>query len=57
MSMRMLFVSLPLLLTVFLFAMVPSSMAAKAVHGLTVVISPLQSLMKDQMDNLCMYLD
>ena len=31
MSMRMLFVSLPLLLTVFLFAMVPSSMAAKAV--------------------------
>lgn len=27
-------------------------MAGKAVHGLTVIISPLQSLMKDQVDNL-----
>ena len=30
----------------------PAIMTGRAVHGLTVVISPLQSLMKDQMDNL-----
>ncbi len=30
----------------------PAIMAGQAVHGLTVIISPLQSLMKDQVDNL-----
>lgn len=30
----------------------PAIMQGEAVHGLTVVISPLQSLMKDQVDNL-----
>lgn len=31
---------------------IPALIAAQAIHGLTVVISPLQSLMKDQVDNL-----
>ncbi len=30
----------------------PAIMAGRNVHGLTVIISPLQSLMKDQVDNL-----
>ncbi len=30
----------------------PALMAGRTVHGLTVIISPLQSLMKDQVDNL-----
>ena len=32
---------------------IPAMIAGATVNGLTVVISPLQSLMKDQVDNLC----
>lgn len=31
---------------------IPALMAGENIHGLTVVVSPLQSLMKDQVDNL-----
>lgn len=36
----------------FITFQLPALMAGKTAHGLTVVISPLQSLMKDQVDNL-----